>query len=142
MPQALITERYTDEIAGVLDCYDRIVISIVISGQLGSICYAKGMTEVPVCAGIRIFHYPKTVAEPLRDTIREHAIVLAESAGVEKDCTYTASSSVLANTTVTTLPTWAVAPLLLPLNCVNWLLFLLSATHTRFSCSKYKDLID
>jgi hypothetical protein len=79
MPQALITERYADEIAGVLHCYDRIVIS----GQLGSICYAKGMTKYLYAQGIRIFDYPKTFADPLRNTIRENAIVLAESAGLE-----------------------------------------------------------
>ena len=41
MPQTLITERYAADIAGVLNCYDRLVISV----QLAPICYAKGMTK-------------------------------------------------------------------------------------------------
>jgi hypothetical protein len=77
MPQALITERYAAEIAGVLHCYDRIVIS----GQLQPICYAKGMTKYLYVHGIRIFDYTQ-FAEPLRDAIREHAEAVAESQGL------------------------------------------------------------
>ena len=37
MTQAL-TERYGDRIAGVLSCYDRLVIT----GTLPTVCYARG----------------------------------------------------------------------------------------------------
>ena len=36
----LLTERHADEIAGVLSCYDRILIQ----GALPGLCYAEGMT--------------------------------------------------------------------------------------------------
>ena len=37
----ILTERYRDRLAGVLSCYDRIVIS----GTLPGACYAAGMTS-------------------------------------------------------------------------------------------------
>jgi hypothetical protein len=40
MSQSL-TERYNDRIAGVLSCYDRMVIT----GTLPGVCYAEGMTR-------------------------------------------------------------------------------------------------
>jgi hypothetical protein len=55
MPQTLITERYAADIAGVLNCYDRVVIS----GQLAPICYAKGMTKYLYVQGMLIFDYTK-----------------------------------------------------------------------------------
>lgn len=78
MPQALITERYAAEIAGVLHCYDRVVIS----GQLAPICYAKGMTKYLYTQGIRIFDYTQ-FAESLRDAIRTNAAAVAATAGLE-----------------------------------------------------------
>ena len=42
MTQAL-TERYAERIAGVLSCYDRLVIT----GTLPTVCYAEGMTRTP-----------------------------------------------------------------------------------------------
>ncbi|MFN8470433.1 MAG: hypothetical protein U0X20_33070 [Caldilineaceae bacterium] len=77
MPQALITERYAAEIAGVLHCYDRIVIS----GQLQPICYTKGMTKYLYVHGIRVFDYTQFAA-PLRDAIRQHAEAIAEAQGL------------------------------------------------------------
>ena len=41
MSQSL-TERYDDRIAGVLSCYDRMVIT----GTLPAVCYAEGMTRL------------------------------------------------------------------------------------------------
>ena len=78
MPQALITEKYAAAIAGVVHCYDRVVIS----GQLAPLCYAKGMTKYLYVQGIRIFDYTK-FAEPLRDAIRSNAETIAEAAGLE-----------------------------------------------------------
>ncbi len=37
----LLTERYEDEINGVLSCYDRVIIQ----GTLPMFCYADGMTS-------------------------------------------------------------------------------------------------
>lgn len=61
---APLLERYRDRIAGVLTCYDRIVIT----GTLPGACYAAGMTSFLNAKHIRIFDYPR-FAEPLRDRI-------------------------------------------------------------------------
>jgi len=53
MSQSL-TDRYDDRIAGVLSCYDRVVIT----GTLPGVCYADGMTRYLNARGIRIFDYP------------------------------------------------------------------------------------
>ena len=50
----LITERYKEQITGVLSCYDRIVIQ----GTLPGWCYDQGMTAFLYSQGIRIFDYP------------------------------------------------------------------------------------
>ncbi len=50
-----LTERYDDRIAGVLSCYDRVVIT----GTVSVICYAEGMTRFLYASGIRIFDYPQ-----------------------------------------------------------------------------------
>jgi hypothetical protein len=75
---APIVERYRDRIAGVLTCYDRIVIT----GTLPGACYAAGMTSFLNTRHIRIFDYPR-FAEPLRDAIRANAEKMAEAAGVK-----------------------------------------------------------
>ena len=74
----LLTEKYEPEIAGVLHCYDRVIIS----GYLQPLSYAKGMTKYLYQAGIRIFDYAK-FAEPLRDEIRAKAARLAQENGLE-----------------------------------------------------------
>ncbi len=76
MPEGLV-ERYDERIAGVLSCYDRIVIT----GTIPSICYAKGMTSYLYANDILIFEYPK-FAEKLRDRLRENAAKVAKAAGV------------------------------------------------------------
>jgi hypothetical protein len=76
MTQSL-TERYDDRIAGVLSCYDRMVIT----GTLPGICYADGMTRYLNAKGIRIFDYPQFAME-LRDRVRDCAASLAAEAGV------------------------------------------------------------
>jgi hypothetical protein len=73
MATILMTEKYQNEIDGILYCYDRIVIN----GHLSSLCYAKGMTKYLYMQQIRIFDYTE-FAEPLRDLIRENAQRLAE----------------------------------------------------------------
>jgi hypothetical protein len=64
----LLTDRYRDRLAGVLSCYDRIVIT----GTLPGACFAEGMTKLLRSRGIRIFDYP-TFAAGLRDRVREAA---------------------------------------------------------------------
>jgi hypothetical protein len=76
MSQSL-TERYDDRIAGMLSCYDRLVIT----GTLPVVCYAAGMTGYLSAKGIRIFDYPE-FAKTLRDRVRDRAASLAAEAGV------------------------------------------------------------
>jgi hypothetical protein len=76
MANALV-ERYDDRIAGVLSCYDRVVIT----GTLPTVCYADGMTRFLYANRIRIFDYPE-FALTLRDRVREAAAVLAAEAGI------------------------------------------------------------
>ena len=78
MGTKLITEKYKEAIAGVLNCYDRVIIS----GNLQPLCYAKGMTKYLYTEGIRIFDYTQ-FAEPLRDLIRENAQSMAKEGGLE-----------------------------------------------------------
>jgi len=73
-----LTERYDDRIAGVLSCYDRIVVT----GTLPTVCYADGMTGFLYARGIRIFDYP-SFAMALREQVREVAARLAATAGAE-----------------------------------------------------------
>lgn len=72
----MLTERYQDRLAGILSCYDRIVIT----GTLPGACYAAGMTSFLNAKHIRIFDYPR-FAEPLRDRIRAGAQALAAEHG-------------------------------------------------------------
>src|SRR5207253_8888 len=72
-----LTERYRERLAGVLSCYDRIIVT----GTLPGACYAKGMTGFLSARQIRIFDYPR-FAEPLRNRVRERAAELASAAGI------------------------------------------------------------
>jgi hypothetical protein len=77
MAQTLI-ERYRGALAGVLSCYDRIVIT----GTLPGACYAGGMTSFLYARKIRVFDYAR-FAEPLRERIRKRAQELCAEAGIE-----------------------------------------------------------
>jgi hypothetical protein len=72
-----LTERYDDRIAGVLSCYDRVVMT----GTLPTVCYADGMTRFLYASQIRIFDYPE-FALTLRDLVREAAASLTAEAGI------------------------------------------------------------
>jgi hypothetical protein len=74
----LLSERYSNELDGVLSCYDRIVIT----GSLYPFCYAQGMTSYLYRHGIRVFDYAK-FAEPLRERLRENAEALAQANGIK-----------------------------------------------------------
>ena len=73
----LLTERHSDQIAGGLRCWDRMLIF----GTLPKICYAAGMTSFLFERKIRIFDYPR-FAERFRDRIRENAERMAAEAGI------------------------------------------------------------
>jgi hypothetical protein len=72
-----LTERYGEHIAGVLSCYDRILIT----GTLPGACFAGGMTHILYSKGIRIFDYAQ-FSMPLRDRVRERAAAIAREAGI------------------------------------------------------------
>jgi hypothetical protein len=74
----LITESHAGQIAGVLGCWDRMLVF----GTLPKICFAGGMTSFLYERKIRIFDYPK-FAEPYRNRIRENAEKMAAEAGIE-----------------------------------------------------------
>ena len=74
----LLTDRYAAQIAGVVSCYDRLVIM----GTLPGVCYAEGMATYLRTHGIRLFDYPR-FAEPLREEIRQNTERLAREHGLE-----------------------------------------------------------
>jgi hypothetical protein len=74
----LLSERYAQDLDGVLSCYDRIVIT----GSLMPFCYAQGMTQYLYQHKIRIFDYAQ-FAEPLRECVRENAEALAQAHGIQ-----------------------------------------------------------
>lgn len=67
-----LLDRYHNKIAGVLSCWDRVVIR----GTLVGLCYADGMTSYLNAQNVRIFDYPR-FAQPLRDQVRANAENLA-----------------------------------------------------------------
>ena len=73
-----LVERHRDKIAGVLSCFDRVVIT----GTLPDIGYAGAMAGYLSYHKIRLFDYPRW-PEPLRDELRDHAEQLASEAGIE-----------------------------------------------------------
>ena len=73
-----LVERHAAKIAGVLGCYDRVVLQ----GTVPGLCYANGMSSYLRQHDIRIFDYAR-FAEPLREQIRENAEKLAKEAGME-----------------------------------------------------------
>jgi DNA-binding transcriptional ArsR family regulator len=72
-----LADRYGMHLAGMLSCYDRILIT----GTLPNACYAEGMTHLLYAKGVRIFDYTK-FAEPLRERVRERARQLATKCGI------------------------------------------------------------
>jgi len=78
MSEKLLTEKYAEQLQGVLECYDRVIIS----GHLGSLSYAQGMTRYLNSQHIRIFDYTQ-FAEPLRDEIKEKMAEVAQENGLQ-----------------------------------------------------------
>jgi len=73
----LLTERYAEQIAGVLSCYDRLIIT----GTLPGVCFAEGMARHLSVRGVRLFDYPRFV-EPLREDLRANAEQVAQQHGL------------------------------------------------------------
>lgn len=73
-----LLERYAKEIAGVVGCFDRLVVS----GTLTEIAFPEAMDAVLHREGFRAFDIG-LFAEPLRQRIRDNAVTLAQEAGME-----------------------------------------------------------
>jgi hypothetical protein len=80
MGLVLLTERRAKQIAGVLSCYDRVIVQ----GTLPVFCYAEGMTAYLSRRKIRIFDFTQ-FAKPLTDAIKANAEKLAASNGLAVD---------------------------------------------------------
>jgi hypothetical protein len=73
-----LIERHREAIAGVLSCFDRVVIT----GTLPEICHGEALARYLGAHQVRLFDYRRW-AEPFRDELRAHAERLAEEAGLE-----------------------------------------------------------
>src|ERR1051325_9939086 len=71
-------ERYAGQIAGQLGCWDRLVVT----GSLSDVGYSGALEKRLRQDNIRCFDL-KQFAEPLREAMRDHAIKLARTAGLE-----------------------------------------------------------
>jgi len=76
----MLTERHAQQIAGVLSCFDRVMVQ----GTLPVFCYADGMTAYLTKRRIRIFDFTQFV-KPLTDTIKANAEQLAAANGLTID---------------------------------------------------------
>ncbi|MCH8243225.1 MAG: MarR family transcriptional regulator [Planctomycetes bacterium] len=74
-----LTERFAEQIAGSLECLDRVPIQ----GTLPTACYADGMTRFLSARKIRIFDY-FDFSKPLEQDIRQNAERIAAAAGREQ----------------------------------------------------------
>ena len=79
MANQLLSEKYKEALYGVLNCYDRVIIS----GNLDPLCYAQGMTRYLYAHGILIFDYASKFADPLRYAIRDNAEAIAKENGLK-----------------------------------------------------------
>lgn len=73
----LLTQRYVEQIVGVLGCWDRVIIT----GTLTDVCHASAVEPWLRREDIRYFDL-EVFAELLRDQVRDHAILIARAAGV------------------------------------------------------------
>src|ERR1700724_3879749 len=69
MGTTMLTERHAQQIAGVLSCFDRVMVQ----GTLPVFCYADGMTAYLTKRRIRIFDFTQ-FARPLTDAIKANAV--------------------------------------------------------------------
>src|SRR5437879_161483 len=73
----LLTHRYAEQIAGTLGCWDRVILRGALTGG----CHAGAVEGWLRRDNIRCFDL-KVFAEPLRDQVRDHAILSARAAGL------------------------------------------------------------
>jgi hypothetical protein len=78
MTNKLLTEKYRERIAGILNCYDRVILI----GTLPYFCYADGMTAYLNMHQIKIFDYFKFVM-PFREAIDTTAKDLEKAHGLK-----------------------------------------------------------
>ena len=78
MTTQLLTDKFHDQLDGVLNCFDRVILT----GSLHPFCYAQGMTGYLYKHQIRIFDYAQ-FAQPLSEQICENAKRLAQEHGLE-----------------------------------------------------------
>jgi len=76
--QHLITERYSDQIVGVISCFDRIVIT----GTLPDICHAGAMAAQLTRRKMLLFDYGEFV-NPIRNMLHDNAREVAAAHGAE-----------------------------------------------------------
>ena len=75
-PSSLVS-RYASQIAGQLGCFDRVIIT----GSLLDVCHPAALERQLHAANVRCFDLG-LFAEPLRDALRDHAVTLAQAAGL------------------------------------------------------------
>ncbi len=80
MGLTLLRERHAQQIAGVVSCYDRVIVQ----GTLPVFCYADGMSAYLSKRRIRIFDFIQ-FAKPLSDAIKANAEEVATATGVKID---------------------------------------------------------
>ena len=74
----LLTEKYSDKIAAVLTCYDRVIIQ----GVIPKWSYAQRMTAYLKANSIRIFDFPN-FSQPFTAKVRENAEQIAKENNIE-----------------------------------------------------------
>lgn len=80
MTTELLSDRLHDQLDGVLNCFDRIVLV----GSLHPLCYPKGLTHYFSEHQLRVFDLAQ-FAQPLTDLIRATAERLAQESGLQID---------------------------------------------------------
>ena len=75
---AELTERYAKQIAGVMSCWDRVMIW----GTLPDIAYSGAMEKYLRSRNRRLFDYPRW-AEPFKEAIRKNAEQVAQKNGLK-----------------------------------------------------------
>jgi len=73
-----LLERYANQIDGTLGCYDRVIVT----GTSVDVAHPDVVTARLYALNIRCFDL-KLFAEPLRDQVRDNAILLTRQAGQE-----------------------------------------------------------
>ena len=75
----LITERYENQVSGLLNCFDRVVLS----GNLLQHCHPHGLESYLRDKDILCFEFQDKVGKVLSDQLKSHAKTLAATAGIE-----------------------------------------------------------